>query len=265
MQNQQPDENTFTSKTIAEYQAMAAQYETSFEIMPYRTHIEEYSVMQAIQATGGVAGREVLDVACGTGHYTRLFRQQGASRVAGVDLSPEMIEVARQLEAAAPMGGISYEVQDATALDLPMSFDLAVGVYLLHYAPSEASLQQMCRAIARHLRPGGHMVAYTLHPDFCTSPGYYEQYKIRLSSSLKMDNGEICTFALLFPEGWTAPITMYYWSREVLTGALQQAGFSDVQWQSPQVSPDGREQYGSELWQAYMDCPHCVVLTATKQ
>ena len=43
---------------------------------------------------GGVAGQVVLDYGCGDSRSARWFAHQGAARVIGVDLSPEMIAAA---------------------------------------------------------------------------------------------------------------------------------------------------------------------------
>lgn len=58
---------------------------------------------------GALAGKRVLDVACGFGSYTRLLKQGGASQVMGVDISPEMIRLAHQREQAESLGITYYE------------------------------------------------------------------------------------------------------------------------------------------------------------
>ncbi|WP_437964251.1 class I SAM-dependent methyltransferase [Sorangium sp. So ce260] len=45
-----------------------------------------------------IEGKSVLDVACGDGDDARLFRQRGAARVVGVDVSERMITAARRRE-----------------------------------------------------------------------------------------------------------------------------------------------------------------------
>jgi ubiquinone/menaquinone biosynthesis C-methylase UbiE len=44
-----------------------------------------------------------MDLACGFGFYTRLFKQHGATQVIGVDISPEMIRLALQQEQEEPL------------------------------------------------------------------------------------------------------------------------------------------------------------------
>ncbi|MXY55621.1 MAG: class I SAM-dependent methyltransferase, partial [Gammaproteobacteria bacterium] len=75
---------------MAEYDAIARGYQES-KRLPFREHIERHTLFQLL---GDVAGKTVLDLACGDGFYTRLLRQAGASQVTGVDISRAMIELA---------------------------------------------------------------------------------------------------------------------------------------------------------------------------
>ncbi len=54
----------------------------------------------------------VLDIGCGPGHIARYLHERGVE-VAGVDLSPEMVEVARRLNP-----GLRFDVGDMGALDV---------------------------------------------------------------------------------------------------------------------------------------------------
>jgi ubiquinone/menaquinone biosynthesis C-methylase UbiE len=69
----------------------------------------------------------VLDIGCGTGHFSRWLSDQGL-RVVGVEISPAM------LEARSRTGGVSYVLGDALALPFAdASFDLAVFVTTLEF------------------------------------------------------------------------------------------------------------------------------------
>src|SRR5512132_390308 len=52
---------------------------------------------------GDVRGLRLLDVGCGSGYFAREMAKLGA-RVTGIDISPRMIEHARQLESESPLG-----------------------------------------------------------------------------------------------------------------------------------------------------------------
>ena len=44
-----------------------------------------------------IRGKRALDLACGTGRYSRLLQQRGASQVVGLDLSSSMLDRAREV------------------------------------------------------------------------------------------------------------------------------------------------------------------------
>ena len=60
---------------------------------------ERYSIDRMV---GDLHGERVLDLACGTGFHTRRLKQQGAGLVVGVDISPEMIRLAKKQEHSRP-------------------------------------------------------------------------------------------------------------------------------------------------------------------
>jgi len=244
-----------------DYKQIADKYESSYQVMPYRIHVEEYSVLQIV---GDVQGLQVLDVASGTGHYSRLLRQHGAARVVGVDISPDMVEMARQTEAQDPLGNVEYYVRDAADLETLGQFDVAVAVYLFHYATSLEHLHKICHGIARNLRPGARFVTYALNPDLSRAEGYYRKYLMDMFTRPDMRDGDAYSFIMVVESGWTPPLTVYHWSWEAMEGALRQAGFNTVERQNPIVSPAGVEQHEPGFWQDYLDCPNCIFLHATK-
>ena len=106
-----------------DYDRIAEQYQRA-RLQPWRTHIERYTLLRL---AGDVAGKAVIDLACGEGYYTRALREQGAARIIGVDLSRAMIGLAEAEETRRPLG-IEYRV--ASAVNLPFtdrSFDFATG------------------------------------------------------------------------------------------------------------------------------------------
>src|SRR4051794_31580272 len=104
-----------------DYDPIAAEYKRS-KLQPWRARIEAFTLMSLV---GDLSGKNVLDVACGEGFYTRMLRHAGAARITGVDLSDGMIELARAQEQAEPLG-IEYLVRDGRNMELPAEYDLAV-------------------------------------------------------------------------------------------------------------------------------------------
>jgi ubiquinone/menaquinone biosynthesis C-methylase UbiE len=138
----------------ADYDNIAKQYRESKKL-PFRQHAEWYSYRKMLD---DVAGKSVLDLACGEGFYSRRIKKNGAKQVIGVDLSEKMIELARKREAQDQLG-ISYTVGDITELGKIGNFDLVVASYLLNYAQTKEHLLDMCRTIFTNLKPGGCFVS----------------------------------------------------------------------------------------------------------
>ena len=97
-----------------------------------------------------------LDLACGEGRNSLWLAQRGW-QVTGVDFSAEAIGKARALEQALPehTTPIDWQCADATTIDLPAGFDLALLVYL----QVSADERRAALATAWHcLAPGGTLV-----------------------------------------------------------------------------------------------------------
>lgn len=95
-------------------------------------------------------GERILDVGCGTGHLTGKIAASGAA-VVGIDLSPEMIQQAREKYPA-----LRFEVMDARQIRLSDSFDAVFSNATLHWVMEP---EQAIAGIARVLRPSGRFVA----------------------------------------------------------------------------------------------------------
>lgn len=133
-------------------------------------HIERENVQTTIAPF--IRNARVLELACGSGHYTYDFLRWGASSVVGVDVSPVMIEENRRRGSAFASSpdlssrSVHFILADCSK---PISyaggpFDLVFGAWLLNYAPNHAGLVGMYRNIALNLKDGGRFVSVTVPP-----------------------------------------------------------------------------------------------------
>jgi ubiquinone/menaquinone biosynthesis C-methylase UbiE len=100
------------------------------------------------QATG-----DVLEIAVGTGRNLRYYPDD--ANVTGIELSPEMLELARR-EATAIGRDVDLRVGDAQALEFPdESFDTVTCTLSLCTIPDDRAA---VREVRRVLRPGGRFV-----------------------------------------------------------------------------------------------------------
>jgi SAM-dependent methyltransferase len=103
----------------------------------------------------------VLEVGCGHGALTRRVAARAES-VLALDLSPEMVRVARARSAAWP--NVEYCVADVAETELPdAAFDVVLSAATLHHLP----LAPTVRRLAGCVRPGGRLVIQ----DVVTRPG----------------------------------------------------------------------------------------------
>jgi ubiquinone/menaquinone biosynthesis C-methylase UbiE len=115
-----------------------------------------------IEAAGLQQGERVLDVACGTGVVTRLAAERVGSSgaVAGLDINPAMLAVARSVRSS----GAAIEWHEAGAESLPLtegSFDVVVSSLGLQFvADKDSALREMGRVLA----PGGRLAIATVGP-----------------------------------------------------------------------------------------------------
>lgn len=170
-------------------------------------------------------GTRLLDVGCGPGG-SALLAAEGGAQVAGLDLSPDAIEVARE---RVPSG--DFRVGDAESLPWPDgSFDAVTGFNSFQFARSPAAALGEARRV---LGRGGKLGMV-----FWAPPGESEQATLmRILSSLAPPQpaGGPGPFALSAPgvaeaaleaaglrpiDGGTVPVVVAYADREAALGAM---------------------------------------------
>ena len=99
---------------------------------------------------------ESLEIGCGTGTFTRLLGQR-SGHVLGLDLSPEMVRIAR--ERSVDLLNIEYSLVDVLEWTFPAErFDCIASIATLHHLPLEEMLKKMKNA----LKPGGVLLILDL-------------------------------------------------------------------------------------------------------
>jgi SAM-dependent methyltransferase len=101
------------------------------------------------------AGRRVLEVACGTGYWTRVIAPR-ADSVTACDLSPEVLDVAR---ARQPDGAsVRFVLADAFALsDVPGDFDAAFAGFWISHIPRK-DVRRFLEGLDRRLPVGSRVM-----------------------------------------------------------------------------------------------------------
>lgn len=98
-----------------------------------------------------VAGRQAVDFGCGTGRSTRFLKQLGFHAV-GVDIAPEMVAIARNLD---PAGDYRVAVDDDLS-ELPAgAYDLVLSAFTFDNIPGMDTKVRLFTDLRRLLRYSG--------------------------------------------------------------------------------------------------------------
>jgi SAM-dependent methyltransferase len=158
-----------------------------------------------------------LEVACGPAMIGRAIAPRVGS-LHGVDLTPAMIEKAREEADREGIANAEFSLGDATALELEdASFDGAVTRFSLHHVPVP---QRVVEEMARVVRPGGYVVVsdHARDEDAALAAWVEEIERLRdpshwacltparlraigAAAGLALDREELVPFELPF-EGW---------------------------------------------------------------
>lgn len=172
------------------------------------------------------AGTHILDLGCGTGRIARELARCGYD-VVGVDQSAEMLAHAHGFETVrAPIAG----------LDLARQFDAVLLASNLLNIPDDTGRRAVLATAARHLAPGGLVVAQWQPPEWFDtakdgSGGTAGPVRIELAD-VHLD-GDLLNATVRYwigDELWTQTFTSRRFDDEALHRELREAGLSFGAW-----------------------------------
>jgi demethylmenaquinone methyltransferase/2-methoxy-6-polyprenyl-1,4-benzoquinol methylase len=137
------------------YAHRAPHYDTLYtkpERQPDLAHLRAY-----LQTA--LAGRNVLEIACGTGYWTQAFAQTARS-VLATDLNETMLEVARQKDY--PPGKVLFEARDMYTLQRSDEFDALFAGFIWSHIPLE-QLEKWLDHLHGLLKPGSTFIFMDNH------------------------------------------------------------------------------------------------------
>ncbi len=161
----------------------------SSHLTPERTEREVAGVLDLLQPTPGAA---ILDLACGQGRIAVPLAQRGY-RVTGLDLSEQLLDVAR---AAADTAGVGVEWHRADMRDIPAEwagrFDYIINIFTAFgYFDDEAENQRVLAGVAQALKPGGRFLIESMNRDGVMGRfrerGWYEADGLLVCTEVRFD------------------------------------------------------------------------------
>jgi SAM-dependent methyltransferase len=126
-----------------------------------KDYASEAAFIEGLLRQHAPEARSVLELGCGTGTHAILLAEQGYS-IHGIDLSEEMLEVARQRTSALPIKlskQLSFSQGNVRDCEFEQKFDAVLSLFhVVSYQSTNDDLYAMFHNVARHLKPGGVFV-----------------------------------------------------------------------------------------------------------
>jgi GT2 family glycosyltransferase/SAM-dependent methyltransferase len=140
-------------------------------------HLHRYAWCRSL-----VAGKAVLDIACGEGYGSAILAEIAAS-VVGVDISQEAVEHASRIYADIPR--LAFRQGDAASIPLPdNSFDVVVSFETIEHHDKHV---EMLSELRRVLRPDGILILSSPNrPVYSDKAGYHNEFHVK-----ELDFGEL--------------------------------------------------------------------------
>lgn len=183
-------------------------------------------------------GASVLDLACGTGIGLREMQNLGASKLVGIDISDEMLRVAKL---TSPNAGFELHHADCSRpldhLGLQKgSFDLVIAMWLLNYAEDKAQMAGMWQNIATYLKSNGKFVGIiqnqdVIHPS--SMQGKWEEYGARETNIQPLPSGDGFRMHVEFNTEPKVEFDTFVLKKEILEQEAKKAGLVDLQYVRP--------------------------------
>jgi SAM-dependent methyltransferase len=176
----------------------------------------------------GLSRARVLDLACGTGTLAVELAHRGHT-VLGIDLSPEMLALARSK--AERVQGVRFEEGDMRDVAVTESFDIATCTFdAINYAASLTALERTLSSVHTAVRPAGWFAF-----DSVTRRLFEEQNggtfvrsigRRRVRQTLRYDAATLAArTTFTFEDGSTEVHLQRPWGLEELDGALERTGW----------------------------------------
>lgn len=218
------------------YHNLAVSYDRLTNDVDYEATVDFY---YEILKREGLKPRTAVDLACGTGSVAVILAKRGL-RVTAVDLSEEMLTVARQ-KAMELENQPLFLCQSLQELYLPRAVDLAVcALDSLDYITDPADCREAIRRVYKVLNPGGIFIFDVNTPEklramdgqvfldedddvFCVWRGEFDEKTNICSYGMDLFQRNGAVWERSFEEH-----REYAYSQEQLTEYLKEAGFTHI-------------------------------------
>lgn len=132
------------------YYELAKYYDMIYSTVDYRKESEK--IRKIIMEKCKSGGKELLDVACGTGRHLNYLKKHFSCT--GIDLSSPMLREARK-----KVKSVKFVKGDMKSFNLNKKFDAIICMFrAIGYVKTYPNLRKTIKNFAKHLKPGGVLI-----------------------------------------------------------------------------------------------------------
>lgn len=265
-----PKTSNLKPESLTSWGGVAEWYD---EHLAHDTYHEKVIMPRLFRMIGGIDKKDILDLACGQGHVSRVLMKGGA-RVTGVDISAELISLAKaeneqQKFKGEKLQSVTYYASPSHLLSMVKdeSQDIVICVLAIQNIEKVAETLQEC---SRILRKAGRLFIVMNHPSYRIPQGsawgfdeargiqyrrvdhYLSEAKIKIDMTPGKATGKEYTVSFHRP--------LQYYSK--LLGKSSFAITRMEEWESHKKSGKGPRQHAEDV--ARKEIPLFLCLEATK-
>lgn len=225
---------------------------------------------------------KIADLACGTGNFTRPLKKMSGGTVVGIDLSNDMLNIARKKEEAEPLG-IKYIMADCSKdmLKIPeiaaaAPFDMINVAWLVEYANDMPTLKGMIQNMYNLLKPGGVVCSLAENTSLTWEECIlHQRYGMRFPGITdparegvydykeKKDGAYSIAIYVEDPKVKPYEVGYYSWTLETVQSVYKEVGFSKYELITTLIC-EADTEYEAEYYKPYCKLPDMVISKATK-
>ena len=254
-------------ENVKEQYSQAALSYNNFGSLPFG-QLESQLIKTAL---GDCTGATILDLGGGTGVHAREAIDLGAAAVDIVDVSPEMLKIAEQIEESLGRTGKVvrfFEADVSKSLShLPLrddGYDVVMANWIFSHCSSIEILEGMFRSIARYLKPGARFIGIRENGrKDVERERTYERYGVSCQWIEDVPGGQKSKVVL----NCTPPVELISESLEIIysgsTELHERFGLTDVKnvpWEDAEVV-----RKDPDFWKALLEDPSFAVVTAVRK
>ncbi|KAL2208245.1 S-adenosyl-L-methionine-dependent methyltransferase [Sarocladium strictum] len=206
-----------------------------------------------------LAGRDVLDLGCGFGWFSRWARSAGAKSVRAIEISENMLSRARGMTKDEK---IAYEQGDLDNIDLSKDgvdkFDVVFSSLTLHYL---ANLPELIQQVHTVLKPGGTFAFSIEHPIY-TAPSKAEFMTDEVSGREYWPLDSYQKEGLRVTDWLAEGVKKQHRTVASYINLLLKAGFQLAEFDEWYPTPEEVEKCG---WHRVLERPIFLLISAVKQ